>query len=396
MGFLELFQELFILDIKTLMGILVWGNLSLAILSFGYYRFHESDQEQNLINNFGVSKILQALGWFLLFLRGDINDFLSIYLGNLILYISFYLESIIMLNLMRVQERKWYKLQSILLVILVFIFLGYSTLLGSVNIRMAIASFGVFSIFLIPTIFYIANKRSSRFKKYLGSYVLIFLLLLLMRAIESILSKDINLFTRNIFQSGTFITLISLMFVNGAGFLLLMYEHSDEILKVIADLDPLTQISNRRHFMTKADLYYQRHERSQESLSLLFVDIDYFKKVNDTYGHLFGDEVLKILAKVIVDSIRPTDLCCRYGGEEFLILLHETNIEQATLVGTRIREAVEKLEIETKKEFKFTVSIGIFSGVANSHKSIQNFIDNADKGLYMAKESGRNCVISIK
>lgn len=396
MYFLQLVKELFILDIKTLMGILVWGNLSLAILAFGYYRFHESDQEQNLINNFGVSKILQALGWFLLFLRGDINDFLSIYLGNLILYLSFYLESIIMLNLMRVQERKWYKLQSILLVILVFIFLGYSTLLGSVNIRMAIASFGVFSIFLIPTIFYIANKRSSRFKKYLGSYVLIFLLLLLMRAIESILSKDINLFTRNIFQSGTFITLISLMFVNGAGFLLLMYEHSDEILKVIADLDPLTQISNRRHFMTKADLYYQRHERSQESLSLLFVDIDYFKKVNDTYGHLFGDEVLKILAKVIVDSIRPTDLCCRYGGEEFLILLHETNTEQATLVGTRIREAVEKLEIETKKEFKFTVSIGIFSGVANSHKSIQNFIDNADKGLYMAKESGRNCVISIK
>lgn len=396
MYFLQLVKELFILDIKTLMGILVWGNLSLAILAFGYYRFHESDQEQNLINNFGVSKILQALGWFLLFLRGDINDFLSIYLGNLILYLSFYLESIIMLNLMRVQERKWYKLQSIVLVILVFIFLGYSTLLGSVNIRMAIASFGVFSIFLIPTIFYIANKRSSRFKKYLGSYVLIFLLLLLMRAIESILSKDINLFTRNIFQSGTFITLISLMFVNGAGFLLLMYEHSDEILKVIADLDPLTQISNRRHFMTKADLYYQRHERSQESLSLLFVDIDYFKKVNDTYGHLFGDEVLKILAKVIVDSIRPTDLCCRYGGEEFLILLHETNTEQATLVGTRIREAVEKLEIETKKEFKFTVSIGIFSGVANSHKSIQNFIDNADKGLYMAKESGRNCVISIK
>ena len=148
--------------------------------------------------------------------------------------------------------------------------------------------------------------------------------------------------------------------------------------------------------MTKADLYYQRHERSQESLSLLFVDIDYFKKVNDTYGHLFGDEVLKILAKVIVDSIRPTDLCCRYGGEEFLILLHETNTEQATLVGNRIREAVEKLEFETKKDFKFTVSIGIFSGVANSHKNIQNFIDNADKGLYMAKESGRNCVISIK
>ena len=217
-----------------------------------------------------------------------------------------------------------------------------------------------------------------------------------MRAAHSILSKDINLFTRNIFQSGTFITLISLMFVNGAGFLLLMYEHSDEVLKIVADLDPLTQISNRRHFMTKADLYYQRHERSQESLSLLFVDIDYFKKVNDTYGHLFGDEVLKILAKVIVDSIRPTDLCCRYGGEEFLILLHETNIEQATLVGNRIREAVEKLEFETKKDFKFTVSIGIFSGVANSHKNIQNFIDNADKGLYMAKESGRNCVISIK
>lgn len=396
MYFLQLVKEVFILDVKSLMGILIWGDLALAMLAFGYYRFHESDQEKSLINRFGTAKILQATAWFFLFLRGQINDFFSIYIGNILLYVSIYIESVIMLNMVNQVEIIWYKIQKIILVIFIFIFLIYSVLFGEGNIRIAIASMAVFCTLLMPTIFYIFKKKSSSFKKYVGSYVFIFLVFLLMRAVQALVAKNTTLFTKDIFQSGTFITLILLMFVNGAGFLLLMYEHSDEILKVIADLDPLTQISNRRHFMTKADLYYQRHERSQESLSLLFVDIDYFKKVNDTYGHVFGDEVLKILAKVIVDSIRPTDLCCRYGGEEFLILLHETNTEQATLVGNRIREAVEKLEIETKKEFKFTVSIGIFSGVANSHKSIQNFIDNADKGLYMAKESGRNCVISIK
>jgi diguanylate cyclase (GGDEF)-like protein len=185
------------------------------------------------------------------------------------------------------------------------------------------------------------------------------------------------------------------MFVNGTGFLLIMYERSYELLKESSNLDPLTQIHNRRYFMNKAETYYQRALRGQESLSFLFVDIDLFKKVNDIYGHLFGDEVLKIVARVISESVRPVDLCCRFGGEEFLILLYKTNNEQAVLVGNRIRQTVENLVFEENREFKCTVSVGVYSGLPDSDKTIQHFIDNADQALYRAKESGRNRVVSL-
>jgi diguanylate cyclase len=147
--------------------------------------------------------------------------------------------------------------------------------------------------------------------------------------------------------------------------------------------------------MNKADAYYQRALRGQESLSILFIDIDFFKKVNDIYGHLFGDEVLKNIAKVISESVRPVDLSCRFGGEEFLTLLHNTNNEQAVLVGNRIREKIQNLEFEENRKFKCTVSVGVYSGQPDSDRNIQHFIDNADQALYRAKESGRNRVMSL-
>ncbi|MGB4127251.1 MAG: GGDEF domain-containing protein, partial [Bacilli bacterium] len=91
------------------------------------------------------------------------------------------------------------------------------------------------------------------------------------------------------------------------------------------------------------------------------MDIDFFKKVNDTYGHLFGDEVLKVVAKTIAENIRPLDLCCRFGGEEFLIYLHDTSKEEAITIGNRIREVVQLLEFKQVKEYKCTISVGVYS-----------------------------------
>jgi len=289
----------------------------------------------------------------------------------------------------------WFRLQSFLLALSIISFLIVEILLGTGNVRIAIASLSVFCIFVIPNLLSVIDNQSSRFQKFIGLTSLVFLLLLLLRAFDSLFKEDVSLFTNNILQSGTFILLILLMFVNGIGFLLIMYERSYEMLRRSSNLDPLTQINNRRYFMSKAEAYYQRASGEQKSLSFLFIDIDFFKKVNDNYGHLFGDEVLKTIAKVLSENVRPLDLCCRFGGEEFLILAHETNTEQAVIIGNRIREIIQNLVFEENHEFKCTVSVGIYSGVPNDKQNIQHFIDNADQALYKAKKSGRNCVVSF-
>lgn len=383
------------LDVKTMIGILFLGNLALAFLTLRYYLYHESNHEKKLIQRFGIAKTLQATAWIFLFLRGDINDVVSVYFGNILLFISFYLDSLLVLRMNKTKKVIWFRLQSVLLALSIISFLVFELLLGTGNIRIAIASLGVFCVLVVPHLLNITNNQGSKFEKFIGVINLFFLTLLLLRALNSLLNTNISLLTNSFLQSLTFIVLLLLMFVNGTGFLLIMYERSYALLRESSNLDPLTQIHNRRYFMSKAEAYYQRSLRGQESLSFLFVDIDLFKKVNDIYGHLFGDEVLKIVAKVISESIRPVDLCCRFGGEEFLVLLYQTNNEQAVSVGNRIRQTIQNLVFEENREFKCTVSVGVYSGLPDSDKTIQHFIDNADQALYRAKESGRNCVVSV-
>ena len=130
----------------------------------------------------------------------------------------------------------------------------------------------------------------------------------------------------------------------------------------------------------------------------MMIDVDYFKKVNDTYGHAAGDCVLKAVSEIIKTEIREYDIACRYGGEEFFIFLPQTNLNEAVLVAQRLRKVIEesKMDIrEAKVEnvpfLKITVSIGVCQ--YDGAKSASAFAQNADKALYEAKTSGRNRVI---
>ena len=146
--------------------------------------------------------------------------------------------------------------------------------------------------------------------------------------------------------------------------------------------------------MLKAESYYLRHKGDKKPIKMLFLDIDFFKKTNDTQGHLFGDEILKDLAQNLLISIRPIDLCCRYGGEEFVLLLHETSLEQGILVGERIRENIRNANL-WNSEYQYTVSIGAFSAIPDSSISLEQLIENSDQAMYRAKKAGRDCVVGI-
>ena len=162
----------------------------------------------------------------------------------------------------------------------------------------------------------------------------------------------------------------------------------------ISITDELTNIYNRRYFKEQANRDIKRALRADRDLSLLFLDIDFFKKINDTYGHDAGDLVLIKLSEAIQKNIRDEDVFARWGGEEFAILLPETEIENANIVAERIRKMTEKTSVRyQRKKITFTVSIGI-SNLKNTDRSdLTELIKNADTALYKAKKDGRNRVI---
>ena len=159
--------------------------------------------------------------------------------------------------------------------------------------------------------------------------------------------------------------------------------------------DSLTGLFNRRYFDIHIKQMSDKIRNSDRTMSIMVLDVDHFKKVNDTYGHPAGDAVLKRLSHTLKSSFRVTDLIARYGGEEFVVLLGDVDIKQGKMIARKIRDIIKNTNFtipEHKKPLKKTISIGVAE--FNHKESLKNFIMRADKALYKAKKSGRNAVIT--
>ena len=161
-------------------------------------------------------------------------------------------------------------------------------------------------------------------------------------------------------------------------------------------IDELTNAYNYRYFVQKLEEEKKRALRYDLPLSLIMVDIDWFKKINDTYGHEAGNIVLKELSRVIKGCIRDVDIFARYGGEEFVVILPQTAQQEAERIGERVREQVENtiMDCDTAGKLKITVSVGVTSFPENG-KSHEEIVSVADQALYRAKGSGKNLVCSV-
>ena len=160
--------------------------------------------------------------------------------------------------------------------------------------------------------------------------------------------------------------------------------------KHLSVTDGLTGLYNRRHFESNLEREFLRAKRYKSDLSIAMIDVDFFKKVNDTYGHSCGDYVLKEIAFLINEAFRKTDMIFRYGGEEFVVILTETDCKNAIIPLERLRKNVEENKFRYEnKELKITISIGVTSILENSQTPWELF-DLADKALYEAKKNGRN------
>ncbi|TAN43071.1 MAG: diguanylate cyclase [Nitrospirae bacterium] len=164
-----------------------------------------------------------------------------------------------------------------------------------------------------------------------------------------------------------------------------------EELRKIALLDSLTEVANRRFIEISIANLLSGMKRYNFPFGLLFIDVDHFKKINDTHGHETGDRVLKMIAKSLSSTLRPLDIIGRWGGEEFVVLLLHATHENLTSVATRLRLLVENSFLNTESGIiRTTVSIG--GTVANVNDTIETTIKRADELMYQSKQKGRNCV----
>jgi len=169
------------------------------------------------------------------------------------------------------------------------------------------------------------------------------------------------------------------------------FQEKHQTLAKLSVTDSLTKLANRRYFENQLDREIKRLSRSSEGLSMLVIDIDDFKKLNDSFGHAAGDEFLRQIAKILTEGVRATDLVARYGGEEFVVVATGTALEGAEILGEKLCLAVAEASFivdETMRPRRATISVG----VAEYSGSQTDLFNSADAALYEAKAQGKNCV----
>ena len=166
------------------------------------------------------------------------------------------------------------------------------------------------------------------------------------------------------------------------------------LLQQLVTVDPLTGLENRRSLMDFAEVQLKLAQRYKSFFSIILIDLDYFKKINDTYGHLIGDEILKNIAKILKYVLRNVDHIGRFGGEEFIVILPNTNLKNAVVTAEKVREAIANFKHNIEEQIiQATVSIGIAS-YNPLDDDVNQILERADQALYQAKSSGRNCSIT--
>ncbi len=176
------------------------------------------------------------------------------------------------------------------------------------------------------------------------------------------------------------------------GFIIIANERLREELEYLATRDPMTGALNRRAFFARADVEWARSARSQRPLSVIASDIDFFKKVNDTFGHHVGDQVIKDYARRAGDMLRLPDILSRFGGEEFVILLPDTGLKEACQVAERIRREVEKRQDKSLPPYTVSLGVAVANAGQGDFSDLEALLAHADAALYKAKQGGRNRV----
>lgn len=396
------------LDIFTVNILLAIGNLISFFLYLGYTNFKLKEKIDYI---YLCSKSLGLLGWLLIGLRYKIPFFISFDIGNMITLLGIILESLCFISVKTKISNKFIKYTFIFLLIDLIIWFSSIAYLN-VETRILIITLPMIIFYLIVSfIFLKPSDNTHYFHKLIGFLYLINFLITFSRALFLLTSYDYDLLKCTLYQGASYIINYIFIFVSSIGYVLLRKQLIDieakiktkrleeeiiERIKIqkqleeLAFLDHLTQLPNRKLFQEHLKHSIDLAFKNNTALSVLFIDLDGFKEVNDTFGHDQGDLVLKIISKRLKDSVRINDIVARLGGDEFTILL-DTLSDKVSLdfiCNKILKELTKPIPLNTNT-ICITASIGI-STFPNDSETPLGLIKKADCAMYKAKSTGKN------
>ena len=377
--------------VPTMLAMIIASSLmmaaSMAVVGWG--------RRRDGLGRWAAALLVNAIGHLLIMLRGLIPDLLSIVVGNLMLS-SVFVGLIAAVYQFQGRPVRWALLLAPPLLVLVFV----SVFIDNFPARVSFVGLviGLQAVWALLAALSHRHATVGRGQWLLVAGLSLEAVVLGGRALVAISthSEATNILQSSALQTLTFLATFSVVLVSSVGFVFMSRDRADENNRVLAALDPLTGVANRRSLIAALDRDVARAQRMREPMALMMVDIDHFKDVNDQYGHPAGDRVLCSVVNVLRQRVRAQDLVGRYGGEEFMVLLPDTGLVGAEQLARELCKAVEESRCPADgvpgPGIAVTVSIGVFGGRLESGDSWDMLIAAADRALYQAKNNGRNRV----
>lgn len=386
-------EAIFYIDVASLFPVLFWGNLISLLFLIVYQSGTKFAKDRWLSIFLMLARLCHAVYYFVATGRGVIPDIISVNIGNTLLYVGFFFEAQAILKIIRENSKITTRILQATLVLFAVAFNVVEYFAPYGGIRIMMASLGVVSLMAPAIVRMLIAHDSAVHTKPAAIFNAIFLVLLLGRAWYGVRHLDTGILATNPLHSLAFLASLLQLIISLPSYALIIKDYSDDALLLMATTDRLTGATNRHAFLDAAKAVCKNSRLFSIPVSVVFLDIDMFKQINDTYGHAFGDMVLLRIAELIDKCIRDVDLSCRYGGDEFVMMLPHTDSEAARNVAQRVLEGARQLKFDKKPDFNVTVSVGVYSLVPSTDESLEHAINAADDAMYEAKRAGRNQIV---
>lgn len=384
------------LDPRTLLFSLILCNALMVLSLFVATYSRAGGSKRDGMGKWAVAILLETLTWILVAARGAIPDVFSIIVANGFKAASHALILAAIYEFQRRQAPRWKYLVPVALTLVMA-----AILVDDIRGRFIWGGliYGFQMVLIAHALLSDQETRAGRaWRRLFGGIAMIVLVLVLgLRAAVALsgyseFAQPQNAAVPHLVQIISFIAVMATALLGSIGFVLMVKERTDREIMHLAMTDSLTQVPNRRALMEHAGHALAR--RSGSPLALLMIDVDHFKLVNDSHGHPAGDEVLSKVASLLAGRLRGHDLLGRYGGEEFCVIVPDTDTVGALTLAESLRETIAYTPIATEcGVVSITVSIGISHCPANVTRELKEVLAEADAALYAAKHTGRNKVV---
>lgn len=382
-----------LIDLRTLALTNILLGIFLGTGTFVFARIHPSFRG---FKSLGYSYFAFSLGFILIALRQFIPDLLSVIVANVFIIGGFSLLIISILKFLKYESKTFEKVAILLACTVLFSFVYFTLIQENLNARMIIVSamYTGLSLYIGYKVLINKHKVILTFTRFLGFSFIYCSLVFILRIFYTIQGPVLTDFMNaSIIHSFSLIAMQFMFLTSCFTLTISACQQLASKLAIQATVDPLTNIYNRRAFDDLGQKRVLHAQRSQTPISIIIMDIDLFKNVNDNFGHQAGDSVLKEFTLRLQNSLREYDMLARYGGEEFVLLLPDTNNSTAMIIAEKLRVKIASpvFCLEKTVELNVTASFGVAT-IKGSQIDWQQLISFADTALYQAKESGRNRV----